>query len=113
MRYLKVLVVVLLFFLGITFFLQNTQLFNTRLTLQYHLLGINWDSAPTPVYLFILSAFVLGVVVSLVAFFLDKLRRGKELRTCRSRIHSLEQEINSLRTLPLDHQPGLQQSKDS
>lgn len=112
MRYVKVFVVVLLFFFGITFFIQNTQFLNTEIKLSFNLLGIDWSSSPVPVYLFILSAFVVGVLVSLVYFFLDKLRQGKELRWYKGRVKSLEQEINSLRTLPLENQPTAEQNRE-
>ncbi len=112
MRYAKVLIVLALFFFGITFFLQNTQLINTTLSLRFHLLGINWDSGAVPVYVFILSAFALGVLVSMAYFFVEKLRQGKALRSCRLHVRNLEQEINSLRTLPLEEQSPSQDLKE-
>ncbi len=104
MRYVKVLVVLALFLFGITFFLQNTQFLNTTLTLRFHLLGINWESGAVPVYVFILTAFVAGALLSMVYFFVDKLRQGMALKSCRMQVQSLEQEIHSLRTLPLEKQ---------
>ena len=93
MRYVKVLAVLALFFFGIIFFLQNTQFLNTTLTLQFHLLGIDWESSPVPVYLFILSAFVLGALLSICYFGVDKFRQGRALKSCRAHVRSLEQEI--------------------
>ncbi|MCF8038449.1 MAG: LapA family protein [Desulfohalobiaceae bacterium] len=112
MRYAKVLVVVLLFLFGIIFFMQNTQFINTTITLQFNFLGINWSSSPIPIYLFILLAFGIGVLVSLIYFFLDKFRQGRELKWYKARVKSLEQEINSLRTLPLENQPAANETRE-
>ncbi|MCF8104598.1 MAG: LapA family protein [Desulfohalobiaceae bacterium] len=112
MRYVKVLVVVLLFLFGIIFFMQNTQFINTTITLQFNFPGIDWSSSPIPIYLFILLAFCIGVLVSLIYFSLDKFRQGRELKWYKTRVKSLEQEINSLRTLPLENQPAANENKE-
>jgi len=112
MRYVKVLVIVLIFFFGLTFFVQNTETLSTKLTFSMDLFGWSWASSPVPVYLFILIAFVLGAIISMLYFFLDKLRQGKELRKNRSKIKDLEQELNSLRNMPLESQRSQHPSEE-
>ncbi|MFW6054334.1 MAG: LapA family protein, partial [Thermodesulfobacteriota bacterium] len=112
MRYVKVFIVVLLFLFGIIFFMQNTQFVNTTISLQFNLPGIDWSSSPVPVYLFILLAFGIGVLVSLIYLSLDKFRQGRELKWYKARVKSLEQEINSLRTLPLENQPAADETRE-
>jgi uncharacterized integral membrane protein len=113
MRYVKVLVIVLIFFVGLVFFVQNTQTLATKLTFNIDLFGWSWASSPIPIYLFILIAFALGAIISMLYFLMDKIRHGKELRKARSRIKDLEQELSSLRNMPLDEQPTQQQTEDT
>ncbi|HMB31735.1 MAG TPA: LapA family protein [Desulfohalobiaceae bacterium] len=102
MRYIKVLVVVFLFFVCIVFFVQNTGSLSETFSLRFHLLGIDWESSPTPIYTFVLVAFLVGVIVSMFYFLLEKLRQGKELKRARAYISDLEEELNSLRNMPLE-----------
>jgi putative membrane protein len=104
MRYVKVLAVVIIFFLCMIFFVQNTGVLSTELKLSFKLFGANWMSSPIPVYLYILLAFVIGVLVSMAYFLLEKLRQGRELRKKQQQINNLEKELSTLRNLPLETQ---------
>lgn len=100
MRYLKLLAIIILFFLAMVFFIQNIEVFNTKLAMQFNLFGQKWSSSPIPVYIYILVAFVIGGIVSMFYFLLDKLRQGKKLRTYQNQIKSLQAELNSLKNKP-------------
>ncbi len=102
MRYLKVLVLVIIFFICIVFFVQNTGSLSESFSLRFHIFGLDWVSSPTPIYVFILVAFVIGVIVSMFYFLLDKIRQGKELKRARAYISDLEEELHSLRNMPLE-----------
>lgn len=102
MRYLKVLALVILFFLSMVFFIQNTPELSKEVTLSLKLMQFQLTSQPLPYYLLILSAFAAGALLCLLYFMGDKVRLSGQLRTCRTRMANLEQEVNSLRNLPLD-----------
>lgn len=102
MRYAKVLLIVLIFFFGLIFFIQNTQIFTDKLALSFNLFGLKWTSSPIPLYLYILLAFVIGALVSMLYLLLDKIRMKKELKGCKTKIRSLEKELNELRNMPLN-----------
>ncbi len=104
MRYVKVLAVVIIFFLCMIFFVQNTGVLSTELKLTFQLFGANWVSSPAPVYLYILLAFVIGVLVSMAYFLLEKLRQKREIRKKQQQINNLEKELSTLRNIPLDSQ---------
>ncbi len=97
MRYLKLLAIIILFFLAMVFFIQNIEVFNTKLSMQFNLFGQKWSSSPIPVYIYILVAFVIGGIVSMFYFLLDKLRQGRKLKTYQNQIKSLQAELNSLK----------------
>lgn len=102
MRYLKVLALVILFFFSMVFFVQNTPELGKTVVLSIELLQYKFTSQELPYYLLILTAFAVGAVITLLYFMGDKIRLSGQLRTCRTRMANLEQEVNSLRNMPLD-----------
>ena len=102
MRYIKALLVILLFVFGLTFFLQNSQLFTATLSVRFEFLDWGGRFQPIPLYMFILFAFLVGGLVSFLYLAADKLKLHKELKRRKSRISSLEKELSSLRNMSLD-----------
>jgi lipopolysaccharide assembly protein A len=103
-RYLKVLALVLFFFVGMIFFVQNTAALSESIQLRLHLFGMSWISVAFPYYMLILIFFVLGSLFTMTFFLAEKIRMNKEIRTCKHRIGALQQELNSLRHLPLEEE---------
>ncbi len=101
MRYIKVLIIVFLFFFCMIFFVQNTEILSTTIKLKFHLFGFNFTSSPIPVYVFILVAFVVGAIVSMLYFILEKIRHVQEIKRYKERLKNLEEEVDSLRRTPL------------
>ncbi|MDZ7759399.1 MAG: LapA family protein [Desulfovermiculus sp.] len=107
MRYVKVLALVLFFFVAMVFFVQNTEILTKSISLKFSVFAFKWTSSPIPIYLYILIAFVLGAVLSTIYFALDKLRMGKEIKRNRQQIKSMQNELDSLRPKSLQEQtPG-------
>ncbi|MGE4298562.1 MAG: lipopolysaccharide assembly protein LapA domain-containing protein [Desulfovibrionaceae bacterium] len=102
MRFLKVFLHVLLIFLAMMFFIQNTAVLSEPMTLQFNLFFRSWYSIPLPFYFLLLLAFFVGGAYTIIYFFMEKVRLSGQLRQYRSRMASLEQEVNSLRNLPLE-----------
>jgi lipopolysaccharide assembly protein A len=115
MRYLKVLALVILFFISMVFFIQNTAELSKEITLSMELFNFTFTSQPIHYYLLILISFCVGAFLCLVYFMADKLRLSGQLRNCRTRMSNLEQEVNSLRNLPLEEQnyPSADESADN
>ncbi len=101
MRYLKVLCLITLFFVSMLFLVQNTDVLLQTITLQLELFSWHISSVPVPLYLLILLAFVAGSLLALIYCFGEKIRLAKELRGVRKTIKKQEQELNSLRNMPL------------
>lgn len=101
MRFLKILALLIFIAILLIFFQQNTEILNTGIQFQLAMFGNIWRSMQMPLYFVLVAAFFLGGVLTLLYFFIEKLRLAKQLRTCRSQINKLEQEVNSLRNLPL------------
>ncbi|MBU1003096.1 MAG: LapA family protein [Proteobacteria bacterium] len=102
MRYVKMLLLLALFFLSMVMFAQNMESLNAGLPLSMDLFGTPIFALEQPVYLCLLSLFVLGGLLCTLYFLCEKIRLSRELSLAAKKIASLEQEVNSLRNLPLD-----------
>lgn len=101
MRFLKILLLLAFIAILLIFFQQNTEVLNTAIQFQLDMFGNTWRSMNMPLYFVVVAAFFLGGVLTLLYFFIEKLRTAKQLRTYRMQVTKLEQEVNSLRNLPL------------
>lgn len=102
MRYIKVLLLTLFFFVSMIFFIQNNEALSTLLVMRLDLFGLELVSRELPFYLIVLISFVIGSIFSLSYFLCEKIRMTKELKAARVKLQALEQEVNSLRNLPLE-----------
>lgn len=106
MRYLKVLGLLAFFVLALTVFAQNMAALSQSMPIKLHLFGRPWFAFEGPFYIWGLAAFFLGGAFSLLYFLAERLRLGRDLGIYRARLRSLEQEVNSLRNLPLEEHPS-------
>lgn len=102
MRYLKAIMLALLFVVSMLFFVQNHGPLSTSVQLEFNLVTLHLISIPLPLYLFVLAAFLLGVVFSLGFLLVDRIRLSLELKSLRRQHAALEDEALALRTLPLN-----------
>ena len=97
MRYLKVLILALIFVASMIFFIQNTPIFSETIQLQLEILGYRWTSVAMPIYLVVLLSFLLGAVLAILYFFIEKVRLSGMLRSATAKVKKLEDEVASLR----------------
>ncbi|WP_028574781.1 lipopolysaccharide assembly protein LapA domain-containing protein [Desulfonatronovibrio hydrogenovorans] len=113
MKYLRVAALILLFFFSMLFFVQNHELLSTTVRLHLDLLGAEFQSRDIPYYLIVLLAFVAGGFISLIYLLAEKIRLSGEIRKNRARIKDLEEEVNSLRNMPLDNDSFVMDSQEN
>ncbi|MGL1862357.1 MAG: DUF1049 domain-containing protein [Pseudodesulfovibrio sp.] len=102
MRFIKVLFLLALFVFSILFFTQNNDVLLQELILKLDIpYAMTLHSVPLPFMVLMLVAFVAGSLLTLVYFIVDKVRGGSKFRECKTRMASLEQELNSLRNMPI------------
>ncbi len=102
MKYLRIAVLILLFFLSMLFFVQNQEILSKTTRLYLSIFGLELHSREIPYYLIILLAFVAGGFVTLAYFLTEKIRHGEELKRCKSKIKDLEEEVKSIHNMPLE-----------
>ncbi len=102
MRFIKVLLLVIFFFLSMVFFIQNTDVLSTPMSLKMDLFNFSYTSQELPFYLVILLAFVVGGIFSLLYFIVDKIVQMTVISKQKSKIGSLEREVSALKTAAAD-----------
>lgn len=107
MRYLKFLALLLVFVVSMLFFVQNNQSLSTTVVLEFNIVATHLYSQPLPLYLLTLGGFLLGALFCLAFFLVERIRLGLELKTLHTRYAALEDEVLSLRTLPLNQSQNL------
>ncbi len=98
MRYLKVIILVLFFFVSMIFFFQNQATLSTEMTLNLHLFFLDpMKSISLPFYFLVLAAFFVGAILAVMALIWDKMSISARLMKATWRVRSLEKEVASLR----------------
>ena len=111
MRFIKVLLLIVLFTCGLLFFIQNSKALETPLTLGFSVYygDLTWTGKPLPFFVVVLAAFAIGALFSAFYLLIDRLRLGCALIKSKSDLRGKEKEIAKLRTAldkatPLDTQ---------
>lgn len=104
MRYLKFLGLILVFFLSMLFFVQNTATLSEKFIFSLDLYFAQLVSVGLRLDFLLLISFSVGAFFAAIYFLLNKLSMNRQIRVMKSKMAELEQELTSLRNLPLDEQ---------
>lgn len=114
MRFIKVLFLLALFVFSILFFSQNNDILLQSLILKLDIPYVaTLHSIPLPLSFLILASFVVGSLLTMVYFVVDKYRSRSKFKECKTRMASLEQELNSLRTMPISEDQPYAEIKEN
>ena len=95
MRYIKVFLLVLLFFVIMMLFVQNQASFSDPVTLKFDpMFAPVMESMPLPRYSLLLMSFALGAVVVLAMLLWDRLSLSSRLGAARRRGNSLQKQLD-------------------
>lgn len=98
MRYVKVLLLVLVFFLTMVFFFQNQEALSKEMVLKLNLFfTAPMSSIPLPLYFMVLAGFMVGALVTLLILLWDKVHLSARHMKATWRVRSLEKEVNELK----------------
>ena len=97
MRYIKILLIAVFFFLAMVFFFQNQAPLSQDITLTFNLFFIPTMTAiPLPFYFIVVASFVLGSIITLFMLAWDRLSIGHKYNKGRRRIERMEKKIKDL-----------------
>lgn len=99
MRYLKIFVLVLIFFLTMVFLFQNQNTLSQEIVLKLNLFAVpEMKSIPLPFYLLTLVSFALGALLTLLVLIWDKIGLTGKLMKANWKVRSLEKDVEKLHT---------------
>ncbi len=94
MRYFKVLLLVVLFFLVMLFFVQNQASFADPVVLKLDLMFLPiMESMPLPLYAIMLICFTLGGLIVLLMLLWDRLSLSARCSSAKMKVTTLEKRI--------------------
>lgn len=93
MRFIKVLLLLVLFIAGLLFFVQNSEVLGKEMQLNFNLYynDISWQSAPRPLYFVVLAAFGVGMLFATLLLFIDRVRLGCTVMSLKRSTRALKQ----------------------
>lgn len=99
MRFLKALLLLLVFFVGLLFFVQNSEVLGYKMSLVFDLYvgGLRWNTPEVPFFFLVIVAFAVGMLLGIVLMFLDRVRVSGELRKARKDARSAEKALNDMK----------------
>ncbi len=99
MRYIKVFLLVLIFFIVMMFFVQNQASFADPVVLTLDLLVIEpIQTIPLPLYSVMLICFALGAFIVLLMLMWDRVTLSSRVMAARRRANAFEKKLNKVET---------------
>ena len=94
MRYIKVLILVLFFFVSMLFLFQNQEILARDMPLKLDIFVLPpFQSPPLPTYFILLAGFLLGALSAVVLLVWDKFALSAKLMKAQWKIRDLEKEL--------------------
>ncbi len=101
MRHLRGIVVILFILLVIVVAVQNYQAFSTPVSFRVNLVFFQWESAAMSLYLVAVITFLIGVIASGCYGIAERFRLKKQIQALVKEAKEKDNELNSLRNLPV------------
>ncbi len=92
MRYLKYVLLILLVGFALIFFFQNVAALSQSISIKIDLYKWQWNSPDVPFYVLTIAGFVIGALLTVVFFVVDRIRLGCQVKEQRTKAARLEQE---------------------
>ncbi|MFC1579445.1 lipopolysaccharide assembly protein LapA domain-containing protein [Thermodesulfobacteriota bacterium] len=101
MKHLRFILGIIIVLVVIIIIVQNQEAFSKEAVFKINLLGIHWQSASVQLYFIVTIAFLFGFLIAGVYGMLERFRLKKQIKMLTSASAAKEQELNSLRNLPI------------
>ena len=101
MKHLKFILAIIIMLVVVVIVVQNSDAFSKAVVFKIDFLGIQWQSSSISLYYIVTIAFLFGVLVTGVYGMLERFRLKKQLKILTSASTAKDQELNSLRNLPI------------
>lgn len=97
MRYIKLLIFAVFFFLAMVFFFQNQEPLSQQMTLSLNLFFIPpMTSIPLPFYFIVIAAFFIGCLLAVCFLWWDRVNASARFMRSKWKIKALEEKVAAL-----------------
>jgi uncharacterized integral membrane protein len=101
MKHIKAILIILFVLLVITVAVQNNSVMATKVSFGLNLLVFHHQTPPMSLYSVVIIAFLLGVLFMGFYGIAERFRLKKEIKTLTKESRGKDQELQSLRNLPV------------
>ena len=101
MKYVKFVVAIIIMVVVVILVVQNHTAMSTEVSFRIDLLGLKFQSTALTVYHIVVIVFLFGVLITALFGMMERFRLKKEIRMLRGASKEKDQELNSLRNLPI------------
>ncbi len=101
MKHIKSIIVILFLLVVVVVAVQNYQAFTTPITFKVNLLFFEAQTSGLPVFLVAVISFLIGVFCIWLYGISERLDYKRQIRMLKKDVADKEQELNSLRNLPV------------
>ena len=101
MRFIKILLLVVVFICGLLFFIQNSKELESAITLKFSLYygNLTWTGKPLPFFVIVLGAFGVGALLATAYLLFERVRMGCTLLKCKNDLRGRDKELARLRAI--------------
>lgn len=101
MKHLRFMLAIFLMLLVVILIVENHEAMSTKVVFKVNLLALDYNTSEMTLYHVVTIAFLFGVIISGVYGMIERFRLMKQLKILRGASREKDEELNSLRTLPI------------
>ena len=112
MKHVKFMLAIILMLVVVILIVQNHEALSTKVSFRVSFFSYHVESSMMSVYYIITISFLFGVIISGTYGIIERFRLMKALKSLRTSSQEKEQELNSLRNLPITSEDISQDETD-
>ena len=112
MKHVKFMLAIILMLVVVILIVQNHEALSTKVSFRVSFFSYSVQSSMMSVYYIITISFLFGVIISGTYGIIERFRLMKALKSLRAESQEKEQELNSLRNLPITSEDISQDETD-
>ena len=101
MKHVKFMLAIILMLVVVILIVQNHEAMSTKVSFQVKFFSYHFQSSNMSVYYIVTISFLFGVIISGLYGIIERFRLMKALKLIRATSQEKDQELNSLRNLPI------------
>ena len=101
MKHVKFIIAIIIMIFIIILIVQNHEAFSTKVVFRLNLMTIHVESADISLYSIVTVVFLLGVLVAGLYGIVERFQLKKQIKALNVSTRAKDEELNSLRTLPI------------